>query len=45
MSEATTGRPDAIASSSTIPKLSLPDAGETKTSAVAYQRGRSWLGT
>ncbi len=45
MSDATTARPHAIASSSTMPKLSLPDAGETKMSPVAYQRARSALGT
>ncbi len=45
MSEHTTGLPAAIASSSTMPKLSLPVAGDTKMSAVAYQRGRSAAGT
>src|ERR1051326_6248125 len=45
MSEHTTARPAAMASTSTIPKLSLPVAGEQNRSPVAYQRGRSALAT
>ena len=45
MSEHTTARPLAMASTSTMPKLSFPVAGEQKRSPVAYQRGRSALGT
>jgi hypothetical protein len=35
MSVATTGTPAAIASTRTIPKLSWPTAGDTKTSLAA----------